>query len=305
MDTFNAPSVAIDGNVIRKIREEKRLTQLYVSKVVGVTTDTVSRWENNRYPTIMRDNALKLAEALEVDIDEILKQDDDPEVVDSDNLPPEPKNKNWIYYLLLAGVALIVLFFLFLQSSSSPAPVLKAKRILPVFAAPGSRILVQVELSSAVSLKGMILKETFPQGWRLLESEPVVSHLDADKGFARWIFRKPPLKMRVFYILGAPDALRTDSDVTITGELIANPDGQRSVATVQPSGIMQVKPVHWADKNGDFVIDDMEILEVSDLTEEAKTLNLDWDLLDDIWEAGAYQWDMKKKQFVPVTPSAE
>ena len=154
MDTFNAPSVAIDGNVIRKIREEKRLTQLYVSKVVGVTTDTVSRWENNRYPTIMRDNALKLAEALEVDIDEILKQDEDLESVDSDNLSPEPKNKNWIYYLLLAGVALIGLLFLFLQPSSSPAPVLQAKRLLPVFAAPGSRILVQVELSSAVPLKG-------------------------------------------------------------------------------------------------------------------------------------------------------
>ncbi len=198
MDTFNAPSVAIDGNVIRKIREEKRLTQLYVSKVVGVTTDTVSRWENNRYPTIMRDNALKLAEALEVDIDEILKQDEDLESVDSDNLSPEPKNKNWIYYLLLAGVALIGLLFLFLQSSSSPAPVLQAKRLLPVFAAPGSRILVQVELSSAVPLKGMILKETFPQGWRLLESEPVVSHFDAGKGFARWIFRKPTLKNASF-----------------------------------------------------------------------------------------------------------
>jgi transcriptional regulator with XRE-family HTH domain len=305
MDTFNAPSVAIDGNVIRKIREEKRLTQLYVSKVVGVTTDTVSRWENNRYPTIMRDNALKLAEALEVDIDEILKQDHDPEVADSDTLPPEPKNNNWIYYLLVAGVALIVLLFLFLQSSSPPVPVLQAKRVLPVFAAPGSRILVQVELSSEVPLKGMILKETFPEGWRLLESEPVVSHLDAETGVARWIFRKPPLKKRVFYILGVPDDLRPDSDMTITGELIANPDGQRSVATVQPSGIMQVKPVHWADKNGDFVIDDIEILEVSDLTEEAKTLNLNWDLLDEIWEAGAYKWDMEKKQFVPVTPSAE
>ena len=302
MDTFNAPSVAIDGNVIRSIREEKRLTQLYVSKVVGVTTDTVSRWENNRYPTIMRDNALKLAEALEVEIEEILKQDHDPEVADSDNLPPELKNKNWIYYLLLAGVALIVLFFLFLQSSSPP---LQAKRILPVYAAPGSRILVQVELSSEVPLKGMILKETFPEGWRLLESEPVVSHLDADTGGARWIFRKPPLKMRVFYILGTPDALRPDSDVTIAGELIANPDGQRSVATVQSSGKMRVKPVHWADKNGDFVIDDIEILEVSDLTEEAKTLNLNWDLLDDVWEAGAYQWDEETKQFVPVPPAAK
>lgn len=300
MDTFNAPSVAIDGNIIRKIREEKRLTQLYVSKVVGVTTDTVSRWENNRYPTIMRDNALKLAEALEVDLDAILKQDHVPEVSDCDVLSPEVKKNNWIYYLLLVVLVVIVLLFLFLQSNSPPAPVLQAKRILPAFAAPGSRILVQMELSSEVPLKGMILKETFPQGWRLLESEPVISHLDAATGVARWIFRKPPLKMRVFYILGVPDTLYPDSEMAITGELIANPDGQRSVAIVKSSGTMQVKPVHWADKNGDYIIDDLEILEVSDLTEEAKTLHLNWDLLDEIWEAGSYQWEEGKKQFVPV-----
>jgi len=305
MDTFNAPSVAIDGNAIRKIREEKRLTQLYVSKVVGVTTDTVSRWENNRYPTIMRDNVLKLAEALEVDIDEILKQDHEPEVSDPDNIPPAAKKKNWIYYVLSGCVALILLLILFLQTSAPPAPVLQAKRVLPAFAAPGSRILIQVELSSEIPLRGMILRETFPEGWRLVESEPVVSHLDADAGVARWIFRKPPLKMRVFYILKVPDVVDPDSDLTINGELIANPEGQRSVAVVQSFGEMQVKPVHWADKNGDFVIDDLEILEVSDLTEEAKTLNLDWDLLDEIWEAGAYKWQIEKKQFVPVRYPSE
>ncbi len=61
MTTLEPPSIAVDGTSLRRIREEKRLTQLYVSKVVGVTTDTVSRWENNRYPTIRRDNAVKLA----------------------------------------------------------------------------------------------------------------------------------------------------------------------------------------------------------------------------------------------------
>jgi len=74
MEPLNPPAVAIDGNVIRRIREEKRLTQLYVAKVVGVTTDTVSRWENNSYPTIKWDNALKLAEGMEVDFTEILKK---------------------------------------------------------------------------------------------------------------------------------------------------------------------------------------------------------------------------------------
>src|SRR5512139_1399937 len=67
-------SLSLNGVVLKRLREEKRLTQLYVSKVVGVTTDTISRWENNRYPTMRRDNALKLAEALEVPLAELLRQ---------------------------------------------------------------------------------------------------------------------------------------------------------------------------------------------------------------------------------------
>ena len=68
---------------------------------------------------------------------------------------------------------------------------------------------------------------------------------------------------------------------------------------------MEIRPFHWADMNGDQVIDDLEILEVSDLTEIAKSLNLDWDQIEAIWETGSYRWDSEKKQFVPVSPSPE
>ena len=66
------PMVSIDGAKIRRIREEKGLTQLYVATVVGVTTDTISRWENRRYPNIKKENAVKLAESLEAQLDDII-----------------------------------------------------------------------------------------------------------------------------------------------------------------------------------------------------------------------------------------
>ncbi len=66
------PMVNIDGAKIRRIREEKGLTQLYVATVVGVTTDTISRWENRRYPTIKKENGVKLAEALEIQMTDII-----------------------------------------------------------------------------------------------------------------------------------------------------------------------------------------------------------------------------------------
>ncbi|MDX2479723.1 MAG: helix-turn-helix transcriptional regulator [Desulfuromusa sp.] len=305
MEPLNPPSVAIDGNSVRRIREEKRLTQFYVSKVVAVTTDTVSRWENNRYPTIMRDNALKLAEALEVDLSEILKKDDAGEISDKSH-PSQTTNSNKLIHLLLfISVVLIGLFFLFQQFNSPAVPVLQAKRQLPAYAAPGSRVLIQADLSSEKPLKGMILKETFPPGWHLLESEPVVSHIDTDAGVARWIFRQPLLETRVFYILEVPEDTDAGSDLQFVGELIANPEGQRFAAILQSVGAMQVKPFHWADSNGDQVIDDVEILELSDLTEEAKSLHLDWDLIETIWEAGAYRWSTEQKQFVPARPLFE
>lgn len=300
MEPLNPPSVAIDGDIVRRIREEKRLTQLYVAKVVAVTTDTVSRWENNRYPTIMRDNALKLAEALEVDLAEILKKEAEVVNIEEIDSAQEPNRKNWIYLLLLVGVILVFLILFLLSSGGSPVPMLQAKRFLPPYAAPGSRILIQVELSAEKPLKGMILKETFPKEWKLLESEPVVAHLDADTGVARWIFRKPLLKTRVYYILAVPEDIQPGSSTEISGELIANPEGQRSSALVQSVGVMQIQPYHWADKNGDWVIDDLEILELSDLTEEAQSLHLDWDLIESIWEIGGYRWDHDKKQFIPV-----
>ncbi|MCD6186685.1 MAG: helix-turn-helix transcriptional regulator [Desulfuromusa sp.] len=305
MEPLNPPAVAIDGNVIRRIREEKRLTQLYIAKVVGVTTDTVSRWENNRYPTILRDNALKLAEGLEVDLAEILKKEEVADNPDAE-MSRKSKKQNWIYFLLLFGVTLAALVFLLLPPDPpSAVPVLQAKRFLPPFAAPGSRILIQVKLSAEKPLRGMILKETFPPRWHLIESEPVVSHLDADTGVARWIFRKPLLKTAVYYILEVPEVIEPDSDLTISGELIANPEGQRSSALVQSVGTMQLEPFHWTDKNGDWIIDDLEILELSDLTEEAQSLNLDWDLIEMIWETGAYRWDNGTKNFTPVQPVSE
>ena len=230
MEPLTSPSVAIDGGVIRRIREEHKLTQLYVAKVVGVTTDTVSRWENNRYPTIKRDNALKLAEALEVDLEEILQKEDTEIAV---NIPQQKlQSRRWLFLLLLAGAGLLLLVFLF-QFNSPPVPILQATRILPRYAAPGSHILIQIKLSATRPLKGMILKETFPPGWHLLASEPVVSHLDSDSGVARWIFRKPLVSSRVFYILEVPENIPLNTDVSISGELIANPDGHRTSVIVQ------------------------------------------------------------------------
>lgn len=297
LESSHTASVSIDGEAIRKIREGKRLTQLYVAKVVGVTTDTVSRWENNRYPTIRRDNALKLAEALEVELEEILKQHDppEPEVVAEEIVTPK---KTWPMIVGL-GVLLLIVVVVFFSRSSHQPPQILAKRYLSPYAAPGSRVLIRVHLSSDKPLKGMILREEYPVGWKLVASEPPASSLDNEVGKARWIFRNPQSQNIVAYLLEVPKGAAVASVVELTGELIANPDGQRTAISPESIGQMQVQPLHWADSNGNLIIEDLEILEVSDLLDETGQLYLDWDLLETLWDAGGYQWNAEKSAFAP------
>lgn len=302
MELRFAPSVAIDGAAIRRIREDKRLTQLYVAKVVAVTTDTVSRWENNRYPTIRRDNALKLAEALEVDIEAILKQEDviEEEIFEVE----EPQRKKYWPYILLLSVLLAGAAIYYFQKSVYHPPVIEAMRYLPPYAAPGSRILVRVKLSSDKPLKGMILREEFPAGWKLVEADPPPSSLDNLEGMARWIFRTPTTETSVSYKLEVSKDAILGEPISLSGELIANPNGGRFAVALENVGTMKVETLHWADTNGNQIIDDLEILEVSDLVDDAGQLHLEWDLIEKLWNAGGYQWDKKKNQFLPVHPKS-
>lgn len=295
MDSLPSQSVAIDGHAVRRIREEKRLTQLYVAKVVGVTTDTVSRWENNRYPTIRRDNALGLADALEVELADILKKETPPAPA-----PVKSGGSGRSLGFVVVGVALLVVVVLFYRNRMADLPVLTAGRTVPVFAAPGSRILVKVDIASEKDLKGMILKERFPAGWKLLDAVPGASSVEPGASGARWIFRAPKRQISVYYMLRVAADAGADSTPTISGEVIANPDGRHSAVTIENSRAMQVKPLHWADVNGNGIIDDLEILDVSEMTEQTGPLDLGWDLIETLWEAGGYRWDAGKTAFVPV-----
>lgn len=308
MKPFSSPSVSIDGEAIRRVREEGRLTQLYVAKVVGVTTDTVSRWENNRYPTMRRDNALKLAEALEVELESILKQEEiSPEPL-TGNLLPASKGIPRPY--LLAGLilsALLIIVFLFLQSSPVPQNLLSGVRQVPNFTAPGARVPIQLEIISEKKLKGLIVHEEFPPGWNLVEADPPPASLDNLSGNVRWMIRNPALHEKIVYILKSPLETALDSEIRLRGEVVANPDGQRFSTPVPAVGALKVAPLHWADMNGNSRIDDLEILEVSDMVDASGLIHYDWDLIEKMWDAGGYLYDAKKQVFVPrkaIPPSA-
>ena len=294
-------SICLEGAVLKRLREEKRLTQLYVSKVVGVTTDTVSRWENNRYPSMRRDNALKLAEALEVPLDELLRRP----MAAPEQAPP-PKNlmplviASVLAVVVTVGLLLVVLWQTGRQSL--PPASITAERILPHFAAPGSDIPVQVKLTQRADDSGFILREYLPKGWKLLQANPPASSVDNDNGMVRWIVKAGDGRDRIVYLVQVGASAASGSYGIFQGEVVAGAVDVKSAVPVNGDGRVAVAPVMWADQNGDGRIDDSEMLQASYTVEDMAGVKIDWLELEHLWNAGGYRWDKSRQRFLPLSP---
>jgi transcriptional regulator with XRE-family HTH domain len=292
-----AVTVCLDSAEVKRVREGLQLTQLYVSKVVGVTTDTISRWENNRYPTIRRENALKLAEALEVSLAEILLKPVE------DVALPEPKSKKkspaaWTVVLTLVLLALIAIF-IYSQTRPIPPAAVTAERILPGFAAPGSVIPVLVALTHRTDNSGIIVREYFPKGWKIIQANPPASSLDNVNGVARWIIKAGDDRDRIVYLIQVDALARPDSESSFQGEIVASTQGSQSAVPVQGESQIVVAPVHWADTDGNGHVDDGEMLEASFTIEDMAGVHIDWSDLEKLWAAGSYAWNQKQARFLP------
>jgi transcriptional regulator with XRE-family HTH domain len=290
-------TVCIDATEVKRIREGQQLTQFYVSKVVGVTTDTISRWENNRYPTIRRENALKLAEALEVPLADILLKPAEGAL--EGEVPAQKKSP--VLWFIIAALILVALFALFSSLATSPSlpASVTAERILPNFAGPGSSIPVQIRLTHRAKGGGVIVREYFPKGWKLVQANPPASSLDNVNGVARWIIKAGDDRDRVVYLVQVDPAAKLDAEEIFQGEIVASREGSQSAVPVQGENNILVAPVHWVDADGNERIDDGEMLEGSFTIEDMAGVHIDWHDLEELWDAGSYSWDDKKNKFLP------
>jgi transcriptional regulator with XRE-family HTH domain len=294
------PTVCLNGALVRRVREEKKLTQLYVAKVVGVTTDTISRWENNRYPSIKRENALRLAEALEVSVEQILEGG-----TGECPLPEAPPSTGSRWYRIVPPILVLAVLagmFLYFHRGEVLEAGVTGSRLLPAYAAPGSIIPVQIRLEADSEMKGIILREHFPRGWKLIEASPPASSLDNVEGVARWIIKPNEGQRPISYLLKVGEKAELGSSAAFSGEVVAKSNGRTPPAPVLGEMQIKVAPFLWADLNGDNLIDDGEMLQASDTVDEMKGVHINWELLENIWDAGSYKWDVRKQGFVPVKP---
>jgi len=291
----------IDGSVIKRLREQQSLTQLYVAKMVGVTTDTISRWENNRYPTIKRLNAEKLAEALEVSIEEILRDEEDELLEIKKKNPLITRKILWLIVVVAITIGGLFLgWFLY-------SPEIKAERVLPSYAAPSAVIPVQLRLSGA-GVRGVV-RETLPSGWTFIGASPQPDSVDPETGLIRWIVQLDENPLKIFYLVKVPAVLELNEMASFDGELIAHTATGRNRCELIGANKLVVAKIHWADLNGDGLIDDDEMLDASYLGESMPSLPLDLDAVEDLWIEEDYHWDSEQLRFVagmqPELNSAE
>ncbi|BDD86943.1 helix-turn-helix transcriptional regulator [Desulfofustis limnaeus] len=318
--------VKIDGARIRAIRELKGLTQLYVATAVEVTTDTVSRWENKRYPTIKKDNALRLAAALEVDLQEILEREEDlppPEQpvpatatdVAEAPIPTESRESQtvvqgaakrhftfrlWILttgaLLVLATAAALVLVLTRDREQKSD-PTITIRRTAPPHFIAGQPFPVFLSIDApgdrAVSV---ILRESIPPGMQLGTTLPPISGHDKKDNSIKWL-KKVTGATTFAYTLHSDSAyqgeVRLDGTLKVTGS-------SGSDLTIVGDSRLTAGVFHWADANRDNRISDEEILAVYDLIGTDHTIDVDMGLIEDIWLGDGYVWQQAEQRLTVV-----
>jgi transcriptional regulator with XRE-family HTH domain len=302
------PMAAIDGTKIRRLREEKGLTQLYLSTVVGVTTDTISRWENRRYPSIKLENAKKLARALQVELDAILE---DESAVSgggtSRDMVPKKKERPTVSRIIpfrarwpvIAGMALLLVFLAWGFLRQKPVlPVITAERILPPHVPPGQSFPVLIRVvSSSTTPVSLILKEIVPPACTVQRGIPPFTAVGPGKNILKWISKTMADETVFTYMVQAPKNARSQEKLSFAGHVTLK-QGSGNQGDISGSSTLSIDEYHWADTNRDNRIDDEEILVVYDRFSEIPELPVNIDLIDDIWAGRGYSWDREKMIYV-------
>jgi transcriptional regulator with XRE-family HTH domain len=299
--------VKIDGSKVRSLRESKGLTQLYIATVVGVTTDTISRWENKRYPSIKEENAHKLAEALEVPLEQILEKEEEPASLDDTpaitaSQPKMPRSNRILLWLLALSVVLLLPFIWY--SFKQPAPItIFAIRLLPPHIPAGQPFPVVIQVTTKQQGPfSLILKEMLPEGCEPIVSAPPFTSFDKKTGSLKWISRTTGLTTTFVYLakkLGNESGAAHDGPLRFNGSVTLR-DKKSSETTIAGSLILPLAEYHWADANRDSRVEDAEILAVYDTFSALDNIKYDWQKVDEIWSGDGYYWDEGKQEYIIV-----
>lgn len=296
--------VKIDGAKIKLLRERQGLTQLYLATAVEVTTDTISRWENRRYPSIKRDNGLKLAEALNVQLEDLLEEEPveehSPETLPSDqtlivkhqDTPKSILAKNWPLVILSGTLFCVVMAFIWYFFHSSTSGSFTAQRIVPAHCIDDQPFPVIIKVTGTPdTATALIIRETFPDNGTIHATSPIVTAGGLKNNQIKWL-KKIESQALFAYVISVSG--KEAENVNFNGTAAISHDSE---TPINGDNTISIGQHHWADTDKDNVISDDEILTVYDQYSEITDIDLNIDLIEEIWLGSEYLWDTATATF--------
>lgn len=296
--------VKIDGAKIKLLREQQGLTQLYLATAVEVTTDTISRWENRRYPNIKRDNGLKLAEALNVQLEDLLEETseeehstetlptDQPQAVKHQDTSVSPFVKNWPLLILSGTLFCVVMAFIWYFFHSPTTGPITVERIVPAHCIDGQPFPVIIKVTGAPdTATALIIKETLPNNGTIYATSPPVTAGGLKNKQIKWL-KKIEGKALFAYIVSVSG--KETENISFYGTAAISHDSE---SPINGQNTIAIGQHHWADTDKDNVISDDEILTVYDRYSEITDIDLNIDLIEEIWLGSEYKWDTATATF--------
>ncbi len=308
-------SVNIDGSKIKTLREQQELTQLYLATVVGVTTDTISRWENRHYQSIKRENAERLAQALEVALEELLeKVEVEPEQSyeqQQGQTPPSAAGTAKLqrfFSVKRVGMALLAVslltgaLWLLLPSKNIR---ITCKRIVPEHAAPNVPFPVVIRIKADTDQKVPILiREELIGDGQARGRGPAGEIKDFGKS-PRWIGTLHNGQAQFIYLVTPIKNSKGETSILFSGEITSH-KGRKTGSKVEGAATVRVAPYHWADGDQDYRISDNEILIAYETYSSPGESGIDFSALERLWLAGRYTWGEATASFeIANTPLPE
>ncbi|MEN8190568.1 MAG: helix-turn-helix transcriptional regulator, partial [Thermodesulfobacteriota bacterium] len=252
------PMVRINGAEVRLLREERGLTQLYLATAVGVTTETISRWERGRSPNIKKENGIRLAEALEVELAEILEQppesDDEPvrqEAAEDKADVGSPSTgsvfrltRNSLIVLSAVTLALSMLSLSRWVMKENKPVIFSASRLIPVHSAEGKPFPVIIDVAlDGMEKSSLLVTEKIAEQCKMTWSLPKPGQ--SSNNTLKWIVKDGGDHGVFAYMVTCSDPGSADTVDGFSGTIVARRGGQ---ARAEITGVDRISlmPFHWA-----------------------------------------------------------